>query len=96
VDSGVPTGPVVAQVRPEAITVASGEAAEAGPLTGTVIAITFLGATSRVSVGLGDTTVMAAMATAEATSLSAGERVTLTIRPNPVLVSAESAAASAG
>jgi len=39
---------------------------------------------------------MAAMATAEATSLSAGERVTLTIRPNPVLVSAESAAASAG
>jgi putative spermidine/putrescine transport system ATP-binding protein len=93
VDS-VPAGPVVALVRPEAVTVAAGEAAEAGPLTGTVIAITFLGATSRVTVDLGDTTVMAAMATAEATSLAAGERVTLTIRPNPVLVSAESAAAS--
>jgi hypothetical protein len=61
-----------------------------------VIAITFLGATSRVTVDLGDTTVMAAMATAEATALSAGQRVTLTIRPNPVLVSAGSAAASTG
>jgi hypothetical protein len=36
---------------------------------------------------------MAAMATAEATALSAGQRVTLTIRPNPVLVSAGSPAA---
>jgi putative spermidine/putrescine transport system ATP-binding protein len=95
VDTGVPAGPMVALVRPEAVTVASGGSAEAGPLTGTVIATTFLGATSRVSVDLGDTTVMAAMATAEATSLSAGQRVTLTIRPNPVLVSADSPAASA-
>jgi ABC-type Fe3+/spermidine/putrescine transport system ATPase subunit len=82
---------VVALVRPEAVTVASGEAAEPGPLTGTVIAHTFLGATSRISVDLGDTTVMAAMATAEATALSAGQRVTLTIRPNPVLVAAGAA-----
>jgi putative spermidine/putrescine transport system ATP-binding protein len=96
VDIGVPAGPVVALVRPEAVTVASGESAERGPLTGTVIATTFLGATSRVTVDLGDTTVMAAMATAEATALSAGQRVTLTIRPNPVLVSAGSAAASTG
>ena len=76
-------------MRPEAVSVASGGSAEAGPLTGTVIAITFLGATSRVTVDLGDTRVMAAMATAEATSLAAGERVALTIRPNPVLVSAD-------
>ena len=96
VDIGMPAGPVVALVRPEAVTVASGESAEAGPLTGTVIATTFLGATSRVTVDLGDTTVMAAMATAEATALSAGERVTLTIRPNPVLVSADSPAAGTG
>jgi hypothetical protein len=49
-----------------------------------------------VTVDLGDTTVMAAMATAEATALSAGQRVTLTIRPNPVLVSADSPAAGTG
>jgi putative spermidine/putrescine transport system ATP-binding protein len=96
VDTGVPSGPAVALVRPEAVTVASGESAEVGPLVGTVIATTFLGATSRVTVDLGDTTIMAAMATAEATSLSAGQRVTLTIRPSPVLVSADSTAASAG
>jgi putative spermidine/putrescine transport system ATP-binding protein len=95
VESGVPAGQVVALVRPEAVTVVAGESAEAGPLTGTVIATTFLGATSRVTVDLGDTTVMAAMATAEATELSAGQRVTLTIRPNPVLVSASSVAVSA-
>ena len=94
VDTGMPAGPVVALVRPEAVTVASGEAAEAGPLTGMVIAITFLGATSRLSVDLGDTRVMAQLATAEATALSAGQRVTLTIRPNPVLVSADAPAAS--
>jgi putative spermidine/putrescine transport system ATP-binding protein len=96
VDADMPAGPVVAQVRPEAVTVASGGSPEAGPLTGTVIATTFLGATSRVTVDLGDTTVMAAMATAEATALSAGQRVTLTIRPNPVLVSADSPAAGTG
>jgi putative spermidine/putrescine transport system ATP-binding protein len=96
VDIGVPAGAVVALVRPEAMSVTSGESAEAGPLTGTVIATTFLGATSRVTVDLGDTTVMAAMATAEATALSAGQRVTLTIRPNPVLVSADSPAAGTG
>jgi putative spermidine/putrescine transport system ATP-binding protein len=95
VDSDVPAGQVVALVRPEAVAVAAGEAAETGPLTGTVIATTFLGATSRVTVDLGDTTVMAAMATAEATELSAGQRVALTIRPNPVLVSASSVAVSA-
>ena len=96
VDADMPAGPVVAQVRPEAVTLASGGSAEAGPLTGTVIATTFLGATSRVTVDLGDTTIMAAMSTAEASTLSAGQRVTLTIRPNPVLVSADSTAASAG
>ena len=62
----------------------------AGTLTGTVIAITFLGATSRVTVDLGDTTVLAQLPTSDATALPAGSRVTLAIRPDPVLVSAGS------
>jgi TOBE domain len=53
-----------------------------------VIAITFLGATSRVTVDLGETTIMAQLSTADAAELTAGSRVTLSIRPDPVLVSA--------
>jgi len=94
VDTSTPAGPVTAIVRPEAVTLASDESAESGPMTGTVIAATFLGATSRVTVDLGDTTIMAQLPTSEATTLSAGSRVTLTIRPDPVLVSADAAAAS--
>jgi putative spermidine/putrescine transport system ATP-binding protein len=93
VDASVPPGAVVALVRPEAVTVASGAPAAAGPLTGTVIATTFLGATSRVTVDLGDTTVMAQLATSDAAALSAGQRVTLAIRPSPVLVSVGAPAA---
>ena len=55
-----------------------------------MIAITFLGATSRVTVDLGDTPVMAQLPTSDATALQAGNRVALTIRPDPVLVSAGS------
>jgi putative spermidine/putrescine transport system ATP-binding protein len=95
----VPDGPVVALVRPEAVSLAS-QAAEAGagPLAGTVIAVTFLGATSRVTVDLGDTTILAQLPTSDATALSAGSRVALAIRPDPVLVSAGSdpAAPTAG
>jgi putative spermidine/putrescine transport system ATP-binding protein len=94
VDTSTPAGPVTAIVRPEAVTLASDDSGEAGPMTGTVIASTFLGATSRVTVDLGDTTIMAQLPTSEATTLPAGSRVTLTIRPDPVLVSADSAVAS--
>jgi putative spermidine/putrescine transport system ATP-binding protein len=90
VDSDTPDGQVVALVRPEAVTLASHDAPESGPLAGTVIAITFLGATSRVTVDLGDATILAQLPTADATALSAGSRVALTIRPDPVLVSADS------
>jgi putative spermidine/putrescine transport system ATP-binding protein len=86
----VPDGQVVALVRPEAVTLASHASAESGPLVGTVIAVTFLGATSRVTVDLGDTRVLAQLPTSEATALPAGSRVELTIRPDPVLVSAGS------
>jgi putative spermidine/putrescine transport system ATP-binding protein len=90
VERDVPGGQVVALVRPEAVTLASDAAAETGPLTGTVIAVTFLGATSRVTVDLGDTTVLAQLPTSDAAALSAGSRVTLAIRRDPVLVSAAS------
>ncbi len=90
VERDVPGGQVVALVRPEAVSLASDAAAEPGPLTGTVIAVTFLGATSRVTVDLGGTTVLAQLPTSDAAALSAGSRVTLAIRRDPVLVSAVS------
>jgi putative spermidine/putrescine transport system ATP-binding protein len=87
VDLSTPHGPATALVRPEAVTLASSSADESGPLTGTVIAVTFLGATSRITVDLGDTTIMAQLPTSDAHGLPAGSRVTLAIRPDPVLVS---------
>jgi putative spermidine/putrescine transport system ATP-binding protein len=99
VEQDVPDGQVVALVRPEAVSLASrAPDSDSGPLTGTVIAITFLGATSRVTVDLGDTRVMAQLPTSEASALAAGSRVVLAIRPDPVLVSADSdpAALAAG
>jgi putative spermidine/putrescine transport system ATP-binding protein len=94
VDQSTPPGPVTALVRPEAVTLAADSAAESGPLTGTVITTTFLGATSRVTVDLGDTTILAQLPTADASGLTAGSRVTLAIRPDPVLVSADAPAVS--
>ena len=90
VERETPDGQVVALVRPEAVTLASDDAPESSLLAGTVIAVTFLGATSRVTVDLGDTTVLAQLSTADASALPAGSRVALTIRPDPVLVSASS------
>jgi putative spermidine/putrescine transport system ATP-binding protein len=87
VDQSTPPGPATALVRPEAVTLASQGADESGPLPGAVIAVTFLGATSRVTVDLGDTTILAQLTTSDAAALSAGSRVSLTIRPDPVLVS---------
>jgi putative spermidine/putrescine transport system ATP-binding protein len=96
VDVSTPPGPVTALVRPEAVTLAADSSGQPGPLTGTVIASTFLGATSRVTVDLGDTTILAQLATADAAALPAGSRVSLTIRPDPVLVSTDSAAEAGG
>jgi putative spermidine/putrescine transport system ATP-binding protein len=90
VERETPDGQVVALVRPEAVTLASHDAPESGLLVGTVIAVTFLGATSRVTVDLGDATILAQLSTADAAALPAGSRVALTIRPDPVLVSASS------
>ncbi len=92
VDLSTPAGPVTALVRPEAVTLASDSTGESGPLVGTVIASTFLGATSRVTVDLGDAIILAQLTTADASELPAGSRVALTIRPDPVLVSADAPA----
>ena len=86
VESATPPGPAIALVRPEAVTLASDSSGDSGPLVGTVIAVTFLGATSRVTVDLGDTTILAQLTTSDAAELPAGSRVSLTIRPDPVLV----------
>jgi hypothetical protein len=45
---------------------------------------------SRITVDLGGTTVLAQLPTSDAATLPAGSRVALTIRPDPVLVSASS------
>jgi putative spermidine/putrescine transport system ATP-binding protein len=79
-------GPAVALVRPEAVTFAGGSDTAAGPMVGTVIATAFLGATSRVTVDLGDITVLAQLPTSEAAAIPAGTRVRLAIRPDPVLI----------
>jgi putative spermidine/putrescine transport system ATP-binding protein len=86
VDPSVPDGPAVALIRPEAVTLASDGDMQDGPLVGTVIAVAFLGATSRVTVDLGDTTVLAQLPTSAAAHTTAGTRVRLALRPDPVLV----------
>ena len=85
-------GPAVALVRPEAVTFASGGDPTAGPLVGTVIAVAFLGATSRVTVDLGDVTILAQLPTSEAAAHPAGSRVRLTLRPDPVLIARDETA----
>src|ERR1700719_2928642 len=86
-------GPAVALVRPEAVTIASDGEAATGPLVGTVIATAFLGATSRVTVDLGDVTVLAQLPTSEATAYPAGTRVRLALRQDPVLIARDEAKA---
>jgi putative spermidine/putrescine transport system ATP-binding protein len=89
VQRDVPTGPGIALVRPEAVSLASEGESVPGPLIGTVIAVAFLGATSRVTVDLGDMIVLAQLPTAQASEHPAGTRVRLSIRPDPVLIARE-------
>ncbi|HET7467316.1 MAG TPA: ABC transporter ATP-binding protein [Candidatus Dormibacteraeota bacterium] len=79
-------GPATALIRPEAVSLAADGEEATGPLSGTVISISFLGATSRVTVDLGDVVVLAQMPTAQASDHQAGSRVRLTLRPDPVLI----------
>jgi putative spermidine/putrescine transport system ATP-binding protein len=89
----VADGPAIALIRPEAVTL-SGDGATDGPLVGTVIAVAFLGAVSRVTVDLGDTTVLAQMPTSAATEHTAGTKVRLQLRADPVLIQREQPAAA--
>jgi putative spermidine/putrescine transport system ATP-binding protein len=89
VQPDAPDGPAIALVRPEAVSLATDGAMSAGPLVGTVIAVAFLGATSRVTVDLGDLTVMAQMPTSTAAGTPAGTRVLLALRNDPVLIARE-------
>ena len=91
VNPDTPDGPATALVRPEAVSLAADGDLADGPLVGTVIAVAFLGAVSRVTVDLGDTTVLAQMPTAAAAEHAAGTKVRLTLRPDPVLIQREKA-----
>ena len=83
-------GPAIALIRPEAVSL-SADGESTGPLVGTVIAVAFLGATSRVTVDLGDAIVLAQMPTADAAAHPAGTRVSLKLRPDPVLIARDDA-----
>jgi putative spermidine/putrescine transport system ATP-binding protein len=89
VQPDVADGPATALVRPEAVTLAGNGEMQEGPLVGTVIAVAFLGAMSRVTVDLGDTTVLAQLPTSAASEHPAGTRVRLALRPDPVLIQRE-------
>jgi len=92
----VPDGPAIALIRPEAVSIAGGDGdAAEGPLVGTVLTVAFLGAVSRVTVDLGDTTVLAQLPTSAASEHPAGSKVRLTLRPDPVLIQREEAATTA-
>ena len=90
VDPSIPDGDVVALVRPEAVsltTLADGADSTDDPLVGQVIATSFLGAVSRITLDLGPHgTVVAQLPTSEAAAFSAGRRARLTLRQDPVLV----------
>jgi putative spermidine/putrescine transport system ATP-binding protein len=87
-------GPAIALVRPEAVSVAADGDLSPGPLIGSVISTVFLGATSRVTVDLGDITVLAQLPTSDATSLTTGTRVRLSMRRDPVLIARDEKAST--
>jgi putative spermidine/putrescine transport system ATP-binding protein len=87
-------GPAIALVRPEAVSVVADGEQSPGPLIGSVISTVFLGATSRVTVDLGDITVLAQLPTSDAAALKAGTRVRLSLRTDPVLIARDEKAAT--
>lgn len=82
VTGDLPSGPVVALARPESLTVAADPAGE-----GRVIARTFSGAVSRLTVALPDgTEVQIDVASAESSALTAGTAVQVGLAERPVLL----------
>ena len=93
VQADSPDGPAIALVRPETVSLVPEADATPGPLVGSVIATSFLGATSRVTVDLGDETVLAQLTTADASKLPPGTRVRLVLRPDAVLIARDESTA---
>ncbi|HEV3102490.1 MAG TPA: ABC transporter ATP-binding protein, partial [Candidatus Dormibacteraeota bacterium] len=87
-------GPAIALVRPETVSLMVDGDMVPGPLVGTVIATAFLGATSRVTVDMGDGTVLAQMPTSDASALTAGTRVRLVLRKDAVLIARDEKAST--
>jgi putative spermidine/putrescine transport system ATP-binding protein len=87
-------GPAIALVRPEAVSVAADGDMSKGPLTGSVISTVFLGAVSRVTVDLGDITVLAQLPTSGVGAITTGTRVRLSLRTDPVLIARDEKAAT--
>jgi putative spermidine/putrescine transport system ATP-binding protein len=87
-------GPAIALVRPEAVSVAADGDMSAGPLVGSVISTVFLGATSRVTVDLGDITVLAQLPTSDVGVITAGTKVRLSLRTDPVLIARDEKASA--
>jgi putative spermidine/putrescine transport system ATP-binding protein len=88
VDTGTADGEAVAMVRPEALSLTSSDGTDSSdPWVGQVIAISFLGAVSRITVGLSSAgPVVAQMPTSQASDFPAGSLARVTMRPDPVLV----------
>ena len=83
----ITSGPGLAMVRPEAVTVTADSLG-----TAHVLSVAFLGPISRVHCALrDDTLVTAQMASAQARGFAVGQQVTLGIEPSAVLVIAEAA-----
>jgi putative spermidine/putrescine transport system ATP-binding protein len=73
-----------ALVRPESVSVTADPSGG-----GTVVAVSFRGPVSQVTVDVGGTLVLAQVGSAAATALEPGQRVAVTIDPAPVLVVAD-------
>jgi len=85
VDKESPRGSATALVRPEAVRVLARTAGEG--VAATVVATSFLGAISRLTLGLGEHgTVVAQLATSDALEYPPGSQVRVLLRPDPVLV----------
>ena len=82
---GSATGSGVALVRPESVRVTADPAG-----TATVAAVAFLGPVSRATLTLADgTLVLAQLPSSEAAGLEIGQRVGVSVAPDPVLVVAD-------
>jgi putative spermidine/putrescine transport system ATP-binding protein len=83
-------GPAVAMVRPEAIVLAphvEGDAQEGPGVVGSVLAVSFLGAVSRITITPPDGGVLIAqLPTSQAAAFPAGSAVRVSVRPDPVPV----------